>query len=228
MRSCAAHSARAGGRPRARRTASLKNGELSPLPGRCSALAPAAAVQLMNLTQSTLLHCDALILAGANAEHLPGSGVSSLFFNVAVRRDLGLPTARARYAQRSYAFRRLLECAPEIVITLQHEQNGEARLPSPWVEAISRFLGLAYGNDLAGADLAALISRPEAQVLRADTAELPAPQPRPAPSISAYFLRVKLSAGAYLYLIYCLYLFFAARCLRLCAHGPRRALAQTT
>src|SRR3569623_399205 len=104
--------------------------------------APAAAVQLMNLTQSTLLHCDALILAGANAEHLPGSGESSPFFNDAVRRDLGLPTARARYAQRSYAFRRLLECAPEIVITLQHEQNGEARLPSPWVEAISRFHGL--------------------------------------------------------------------------------------
>src|SRR3569623_2020440 len=188
--------------------------------------APAAAVQLMNLTQSTLLHCEALILAGANAEHLPSSGESTPFFNDAVRRDLGLPTARARYAQRSYAFRRLLDCAPEIVITLQHEQNGEARLPSPWVEAISRFHGLAYGNDLAGADLAALINRPEAPVLRADTAELPAPQPRPAPSSSAELMPGKISAGAYQELIDCPYQFFAARSLRLSAPETVREALQ--
>lgn len=179
--------------------------------------APAAAVQMMNIAQSGLLQCDGLIIAGANAEHLPGSGETSPFFNDAVRRELGLPTRHARYVQRFYAFRRLLECAPNMLITLQHEQNGEARPPSPWVEVLSRFHTLAYGYDLFDAELAALIERPEAQVFRADTRELPTPHPAPAPSIPAELLPEKISASAYQELMDCPYQFFAARCLRLSA-----------
>src|SRR3569623_487551 len=144
-------------------------------------------------------------------------------------RALGMEEAFARDAAGQRVLQvlaRLRECAPEIVITLQHEQNGEARLPSPWVEAISRFHTLAYGDDLAGADLAALISRPEAQVLRADTAELPAPQPRPAPSISSELMPGKISAGAYQELIDCPYQFFAARSLRLSAPETVREALQ--
>lgn len=189
--------------------------------------APAAAVQLMNLDQSALLHCDGLIIAGANAEHLPGSGDLSPFFNNAVRRELGLPTARERYAQRFHAFRRLLECAPQILVTLQHEQDGEARLPSPWIEALSRFHAWAYGDDLEDRELAALLTRPEAQVLRAETRTLPAPRPRPAPAVPAALLPDKISASAYQDLIDCPYRFFAARCLRLSAPDPvREALAK--
>jgi len=179
--------------------------------------APAATVQLMNLAQSSLLHCDGLIIAGANAEHLPGSGEGSPFFNDAVRRELGLPTARTRYVQRFHAFRRLLECAPQVLITLQHEQNGEARLASPWVEALSRFHALAYGDELIDAELTALIDRAEAQVFRADTQELPAAEPRPAPRVAPDLLPRTISASAYQELMNCPYQFFATRCLRLSA-----------
>lgn len=184
--------------------------------------APAAAIQLMNLAQSRLLHCDALIIAGANAEHLPGGGNSSPFFNDAVRAELGLPTARVRYVHRFHAFRRLLECAPRVLITLQREQDGEARLASPWVEALTSFHAFAYGDSLADAELAALLDRPEAQVLRADTDTLPAMSTRPAPRIPPGLLPEKISASAYQELVNCPYQFFAARCLRLSAPEPVR------
>lgn len=190
--------------------------------------APAATVQLMNLAQSNLLHCDGLIIAGANAEHLPSSGESSPFFNDAVRRELGLPTARMRYVQCFHAFRRLLECAPEVVITWQREQDGEARLASPWVEALSRFHSLAYSNELFDAELAALIDRPGSQVLRTDTQELPATAPRPAPRVSPDLLPHSISASAYQELMNCPYQFFAARCLRLSApEAVREALEKS-
>ena len=189
---------------------------------------PGAGVQLMNLAQSGVLHCDGLIIAGANAEHLPGAGESSPFFNDAVRRELGLPTARTRYVQGFHAFRRLLECAPRIVITRQREQDGEARLASPWVEALGHFHALAYHDDLADAELAALLDRPEAQVLRGDAHALPTTQTRPAPAIAAELLPKKISATTYQELMYCPYRFFAAHCLRLSApESVREALVKS-
>lgn len=180
---------------------------------------PAApsAVFLLSLEQSALTACDALIIAGANAEHLPGSGEPSPFFNDAVRRELGLPASRERYVQRFYHFRRLLECAPQVLLTLLREDNGEERLPSPWLEIISGFHQLAYGDDLADAELAALVDEPMAQVFRADTRELPTPKTRPAPALTADMLPQKISASAYQQLVDCPYQFFAARGLRLSA-----------
>ncbi len=178
---------------------------------------PPAAVHLLSLEQSALADFDALIIAGANAEHLPGSGEASPFFNDAVRAELGLPASRARYTQRFYFFRRLLECAPRVLITLQREDNGEERLPSPWLEVLSEFHALAYGDDLGDSELAALVNHPAAEVLRTDSLALPAPRSRPAPALAADLLPRKISASAYQQMVDCPYQFFAARGLRLSA-----------
>jgi ATP-dependent helicase/nuclease subunit B len=176
--------------------------------------APAAAVQLLGLEQSALLRCDALIIAGASAGHLPGAGEPSPFFNEAVRRELGLPGAQQRYEARFHDFRRLLEAAPRILITAHVEDDGEPVLISPWLEALQAFHRFAYGTGLSDDGLAALVDNPIAQVMHGNDVPLPDVAARPAPAAAA-LLPEKLSARAYQALIDCPYQFFAARCLQL-------------
>lgn len=177
----------------------------------------AAAVQLLGLEQSALVRCDALILAGATAQHLPGAGEPSPFFNEAVRRELGLPGLQQRYDTRFHYFRGLLEAAPQLLITLRREEDGEPVLPSPWVEALLAFERFAYDRALDDDGLAALVDQPATQVIRSDTPTLPSPQDMPAPAAPATLLPEHLSANAYQQVVDCPYQFFAARCLQLTA-----------
>lgn len=177
----------------------------------------ASAVQLLGLEQSVLAHYDALIIAGASAQHLPGAGEAAPFFNEAVRCELGLPGFQQRYATRFYYFRRLLQAAPQILITARQDENGEPVLPSPWLMALQSFHRFAYDTPLSDDGLATLIDDPATQVIRSDTIALPTPKSMPAPTIPSTLLPGKLSANAYQQLMNCPYQFFAARCLQLSA-----------
>ena len=177
----------------------------------------ASAVQLLSLEQSALTHCDAILVAGATAQHLPGSGPASPFFNEAVRRELGLPGNLDYRLKRFNYFRRLLQAAPQVVITARREEQGEPILPSPWLEALQSFHRFAYGVALNDGGLGTLVDHPHSQVIRSDTDELPAPKTMPAPVAEPGLLPDKLSANAYQQLINCPYQFFAARCLQLTA-----------
>ena len=172
-------------------------------------------VQLLALEQTALCRFDALIIAGADHEHLPGGGPLSPFFNSAVRRELGLATRHDELCTRFYHFRRLLECAPQVTITLRREQDGEPILPSPWVEALQSFHLLAYGDRLDDKTLTALIDEPRAQISHADPSTLPARTVRPRPAIDQALLPDTLSARAHQRLIDCPYQFFAAHALQL-------------
>jgi len=172
-------------------------------------------VQLLALEQTALCRFDALIIAGADHEHLPGGGPPSPFFNSVVRRELGLATRHDELCTRLYHFRRLLECAPQVTITLRREQDGEPVLPSPWVEALQSFHLLAYGDRLDDKTLTALINEPRAQISHADASTLPARTVRPRPAIDRVLLPDTLSARAHQRLIDCPYQFFAAHALQL-------------
>lgn len=172
-------------------------------------------VQLLALEQTALCRFDALIIAGADHEHLPGGSPPSPFFNSAVRRDLGLATRHDELCTRFYHFRRLLECAPQVLITLRREQDGEPILPSPWVEALQSFHLLAYGERLDDKTLAALVNEPRAQISHANPFTLPARTLRPRPAIDLALLPDTLSACAHQRLIDCPYQFFAAHALQL-------------
>ncbi len=176
-----------------------------------------AVVQLMSLEQSALGHYDAILIAGATAQHLPGTGQVSPFFNEGVRRELGLPGLVERIAARFRCFRRLLQAAPHVFITARHEENGEPVLASPWLEALQSFHRFAYDRSLHDDDLGILVDDPRAHVTRCDSAALPAPKFMPAPTISRTLLPDKISAHAYQQLVDCPYQFFAARCLQLSA-----------
>ena len=180
-------------------------------------------VQLMSLGQSQLAHYDALIIAGAEWEYLPGGDKASPFFNDGVRRELGLSTREQRLSDHFYHFRRLLESSPQILITHRREQYGEEVLASPWVEAIVSFHKLAYGDDLYDEELEYLITQTTTQVVTHNTSTEIMPTGRPAPSVAAPFLPKEMSASGYQQLMNCPYQFFAARCLAL---APSEAIRE--
>ena len=89
-----------------------------------------------------------MIIAGADRAHLPGDCAQGPFFNQGVRSELGLPTWRDTLALRLHHFRRLLESAPQTLITMCGT-GRRAIAPCPWVDALQTFHRLAYGDDLA-------------------------------------------------------------------------------
>jgi ATP-dependent helicase/nuclease subunit B len=177
--------------------------------------AQAGQVQLMGLAQSATMHFDALIIAGAEREHLPGSGGNSPFFNDGVRQALGLSSRTQRLAQKFYQFRTLLGSAPAILITRRREQDGEDIVATPWLEQLQSFHRLAYGDDLLDQQLMTLVDQSGTQVSAAD-APLPGLTPaNPSVVVDASLLPEHYSASSYQQLINCPYQFFAARCLKL-------------
>lgn len=176
---------------------------------------PNTRVRLLSLEQTTLARFDALILAGAEREYLPGHAPPSPYFNDQVRRELGLPCWREQLALRLHHFRRLLEAAPQVLITHRREEDGEELLPSPWLEAVQTLHQHAYGDDLSEPLLAALLTDADSQVASPDPAPLPAPSANPRPILPAAQLPEQISVAAQQRLIDCPYQFFAADCLGL-------------
>jgi ATP-dependent helicase/nuclease subunit B len=166
-------------------------------------------VELMGFAESRLYRYDALIIAGSLREHLPGRVGAPAYFNDAVRTELGLPSLARRYASQFYDFRRLLEAAPRVLISLHAEHEGEPLAPSPWVERLRAFHELAYRETLADPALDWLVQQPGTMI--ADrTAELPSPQNPPAARLPAALVPAVLSATDHQRLIDCPYQFFAA------------------
>ena len=172
-------------------------------------------VQLMSLAQSSLCQFDALIIAGAEKEYLPGKINQSPFFNDGVRQALGLASHAERLSQRYYQFRCLLESSPNIVITRCTEQNGEDVVCSPWLERIQSFHAIAYKHKLINKTLTELVAKPETIVTNT-SAKLPqAISANPTVRIDSSLTPKTISASGYQQLINCPYQFFAARCLGL-------------
>ncbi len=173
-------------------------------------------VHLLTLTQIGLERFDALIIANADARHLPGGDNPSPYFNAGVRRELGIPAAQARLNRRFHDFRCALECAPEILFTLHREADADA-LPSPWLTLLDAFHRLAYGAGFDDLGLAALVHDPRAQIGAAAFPPRARPAPPPRARAPAGLLPREYSATRYQRLIDCPYQFFAADCLGLSA-----------
>ncbi len=172
-------------------------------------------VYLLGLAQSRLQRFDAVIIGSAERDHLPGHPNPSPFFNEAVRRELGLPAATELLAERFHHFRRLLESAPQVLITARAEQDGEPIPASPWLETLQAFHQLAWNEVLAAPGLKALLMEPAARVQRGDRAPLPTLQTMPTPSLPATLQPVAFSPSSYQQLLDCPYQYYAARCLGL-------------
>jgi len=172
-------------------------------------------VSLLTLQQAQLGQFNCLVTGACDREYLPATSGKSPFFNDPVRHDLGLPVWPERYQLQLHRFRRLLESAPEVLLTWHQEDNGEMRLPSPWLEAIQTFHQLAWQDDLVCHTLETLLNHPATRVQGCNNLPLPEAGHYPAPVLPAALLPTTLSASAHRHLIDCPYKFFAAYGLKL-------------
>ncbi|MBI3546957.1 MAG: PD-(D/E)XK nuclease family protein [Gammaproteobacteria bacterium] len=178
-------------------------------------------VELMSFAESRLYRFDALIIAGAVREQLPGNISVPPYFNDGVRSELGLPSLARRYAEHFADFRRLLEAAPSVMISLRRENRGEKLVPSPWVERLRSFHALAYQESLADAELEWLVQQADTLIVER-SAPLPTSVSRPAARLPASLLPEIFSATDYQRLMDCPYQFLYACGLGLAAEQQIR------
>jgi ATP-dependent helicase/nuclease subunit B len=164
---------------------------------------PDRRVVMLPLNGARLRAFDAVLMVGADAEHLPSQPMETLFFANVVRRELGLATRESRQRQQLRDVTELLSANVCVVMSWQTHKNGEPNPVSPWLERLSLCL--------ARADVAPIAAH-EVQIaprtLLATPAEMPAPG-------AAQLLPKKLSASGYNSLVACPYQFFATRMLGL-------------
>jgi len=168
----------------------------------------ASSIVMLPRHDVRLRRFEAALLIGADADRLAPSAGGS-FFNQAVRRDLGLPTC----ADAERALRRDLElliaCVPEVVVTWQREQAGEAHLLAPEFDLLSTLHALAWGDDLQRTPPAL----PETAT--PDPATAPVKPQQAAPSVTAAAVPSRLSVSGLASLVACPYQFFARHVLHL-------------
>lgn len=172
-------------------------------------------VTLMGLAQSRLQKFDALIIASAEQEHLPGKPDITPFFNNNVRQQLKLATNQDILSERFHHFRRLLEASPEILITANHEDNGEEVAISPWLEIIHRMYQQVYSETLEDNDLKSLAIQPGTFVIRCTEQSLPEKTQQAQSTLPADLVPKSYSPSSYQALLNCPYQFFISRGLEL-------------
>lgn len=160
-------------------------------------------VVMLPLNGARLRSFDAVLLVGADAEHLPSQPTETLFFANVVRRELGLATRESRQRQQLRDVTELLSANALVVMSWQAHKNGEPNPVSPWLERMELSLARAGLPKLA-----------RHQVEIAPRQLTPAPLAMPAPHAAALRPQ-KLSASGYNSLVACPYQFFATRMLGL-------------
>lgn len=167
-----------------------------------------APVHLLGINESRLYHFDTIILAGASEAHLPGPPPRFLFFNEAVRHELGLaPDREQEILLRDLL--RLVGTTPRLLLGWRHEDNGETQSASPWLERLRLFHQMVYGQDLPRC------------VAQSGRGTLPTGGQRPVaqPLAPPALIPQQLSARGYQRLIDCPYQYYVAEVLGL-KHRP--------
>ncbi|MBB3214147.1 ATP-dependent helicase/nuclease subunit B [Herbaspirillum sp. Sphag1AN] len=159
-------------------------------------------VVMLPLNGARLRHFDAVLVLGADAQHLPSQPQETLFFSNAVRHELGLPTRQSRQRQQLRDLAELLCSNQEVVLSWQTHVDGEPNPVSPWLERLQLCLARAGMSPLRTWRL----PLPEQQL----SGMLPSMPTPTAPSL----LPTRLSASGYNSLVACPYQFFALRMLR--------------
>jgi ATP-dependent helicase/nuclease subunit B len=171
-----------------------------------------STVLLTHLAATRWRSFDAVLLLGSDAAHLPSTGNGSVWFNDAVRAALGLPTRGASLAQQRDDLLALLAMNDSVLATWQASKSGEMNLLSPHLEILRALHELAYGDDLADKELAAML---EGAQVRAAEFPLPDLSAMPAPAVPRSLVPSRISASGYNSLVACPYQYYARHMLRL-------------
>jgi len=166
-------------------------------------------VRFTHLAATRWRSFDAVLVLGCDAGNLPSAGDGGRWFNDAVRSTLGLPT-RAFHAVRQHDdLRALLAMNDEVLVTWQKEQNGEARLLSPFLQMLRDAHQQVHGDDLSERELHAYLVAEEMQQV-----EL-AQSVQPAPAVPPDSVPTSISISGYNALVACPYQYYARHILKL-------------
>lgn len=169
-------------------------------------------VVLTHLGATRLRLFDGVIVAGGDAAHFPGSGKENVFFNQAVRVQLGLPTRELELQRMQQDFSALLASCGELLVTWQAQKNAEPNLASPWIERLEAFHELAYGEKLPRSEMVAGAGLPAVDAADRGQAGSCALS---SPVLPAQLVPAALSASGYNSLMACPYQFYARHALHL-------------
>jgi len=169
-------------------------------------------VMITHLAATRWRKFDAVLLLGCDAAHLPSADKAAVWFNDAVRDTLGLPVRAVYRAQQRDDLLCLLAMNGTVLATWQASKNGEANLLSPYLEILRGLQELAYGDDLAETELAAMLDG--AQV-RSAAAALPKVASMPMPVAPPAMIPQRISASGYNSLVACPYQYYARHVLHL-------------
>ncbi|MDD2700836.1 MAG: PD-(D/E)XK nuclease family protein [Sideroxydans sp.] len=166
-------------------------------------------VRFTHLAATRWRSFDAVLLLGCDADHLPSAGDGGRWFNDAVRSTLGLPTRSFHATRQHDDLRALLAMNSEVLVTWQKEQDGEARLLSPFLQMLRDAYQQMHGDDLSETELHAYLASEDAQHV-----EL-AQSAQPAPSVSPDYVPGSISISGYNSLVACPYQYYARHILKL-------------
>jgi len=152
---------------------------------------------------------DAVLLLGCDAGHLPSAGDGGRWFNDAVRATLDLPTRSFHAVRQHDDLRALLAMNSEVLVTWQKEQDGEARLLSPFLQMLRDVHEQTHGDDLSERELNSYLAAEEAQQV-----EL-AQSVQPVPTVSPDSVPSSISISGYNALVACPYQYYARHILKL-------------
>ncbi|MDB5764492.1 MAG: nuclease family protein [Herminiimonas sp.] len=160
-------------------------------------------VVMLPLNGARLRTFDAVLLVGADADHLPSQNSETLFFANAVRRELGLATRESRQRQQLRDFTELLAANSVVILSWQAQKNGEPNPVSTWIERLQLTLE-RFG-----------LQKLPAHQVELQLRQLISSPPKMPAAVAPQLLPRKLSASAYNSFVACPYQFFATRMLGL-------------
>jgi ATP-dependent helicase/nuclease subunit B len=169
--------------------------------GTATGAGVASPVVMTTLTGTRLRRFDAVLLIGADAEHLPGRRSAGGLLAGSVRRELGLPTDTQREREQLLDLASLIASTPIVAATWRQRDGDTPRPLSPLLDR------LALVAELAGCGNA--LCDPRMQTRSVAAAQSPVRAPAPG------WIPQRLSATAYQDLVDCPYRFFALRVLGL-------------
>ncbi len=159
-------------------------------------------VTMVSLSAAALRGFEAVVLIGADAEHLPTAPGELLFISNDVRAELGLATTESALRGQASQLAAVLANTPHVIATWRRCQGDEPNSLSPLLERLRIVVERATGNGLA---------RPfERDSFEVEPLELECPAPSAGPLLPA-----RLSASGLQSLVDCPYQFYARRLLRL-------------
>ena len=169
-------------------------------------------VKFMNFKQAQYCTFDAIIIAGANKDKLPGSAEQTAFFNQAVKRALGLKDWGYKKNYFFYRFKCLLESASTLLITYRNEHNGEWLAASPWVTSLEDTSKTSFNNDLN--HIKTIVTKSSYITNEDQRAQINTTQP-PAPVLTTRLKPENYSANKLQKIIKCPYQFYTTSALSL-------------